>query len=131
MGGCNKCREINVSLKYESLQVLPWYNDTTTEKMDSWDWCRKITDLFQHIHFWNQRDIIGNYNIIHSKHSKFERRHGYNCYFIIEKRSFIEWVAATGIVNYLNTFQISVKYIVYTQFIAASALLKNTISIEE
>ena len=30
-----------------------------------------------------------------------------------------------------STFQIPVKYIVYTQFLAASALLKKTLSIEE
>ena len=53
------------------------------------------------------------------------------CSFIIENGSFIEWEAVTGIVNQLNTFQISVKYFVYTQFMAASALLKNTMSIEE
>ena len=53
------------------------------------------------------------------------------CSFIIENGSFIEWEAETGIVNQLNTFQISVKYFVYTQFMAASALLKNTMSIEE
>ena len=53
------------------------------------------------------------------------------CSFIIENGSFIEWEAETGIVNELNTFQISVKYFVYTQFMAASALLKNTMSIEE
>ena len=56
---------------------------------------------------------------------------GCNCSFIIEKGSFIEWEAETGIVSQLNTFQTSVKYIVYTQFMAASALLKNTVSIEE
>ena len=51
--------------------------------------------------------------------------------FIIENGSFIEWEAETGIVNQLNTFQISVKYFVYTQFMAASALLRNTMSTEE
>ena len=54
-----------------------------------------------------------------------------NCSFLIEKGSFIEWEAETGIVNQLNTFQISVKYIVYTQFMPASAPLKNTLCIEE
>ena len=54
-----------------------------------------------------------------------------NCSFILEKRSFIKWQAETGIVNQLNTFEISVKYIAYTQFMAASALLKNTLCIEE
>ena len=54
---------------------------------------------------------------------------GGNCSFIIENGSFIKWVAATGIANYLNTFQIPVKYIVYTKFMAASALLKKTLSI--
>ena len=35
MDGCYKCCEINtVSLTYGSLQVLPWNNDTTIEKMD-------------------------------------------------------------------------------------------------
>ena len=56
---------------------------------------------------------------------------GHNCSFIIEKGSFIKWETETGTVNELNTFQISVKYIACTQFIAASALLKNTVSIEE
>ena len=45
-----------------------------------------------------------------------------NCSFIIENRSFIKWVAATGIANELNTFQIPVKYIANTQFMVASAL---------
>ena len=57
--------------------------------------------------------------------------HGFHCSFVIEKGSFIEWVAATGIANKLNTFQMSVKYLVYTQFMAANALLKSTVSIEE
>ena len=56
---------------------------------------------------------------------------GCNCPFIIEKGSFIKWVAATGIANYLNTFQIPVKYIAYSQFTAASALIKNTVSIKK
>ena len=63
------------------------------------------------------------------KHSKFKRMRGCNCSFIIENGSFIKWVAVTGIANYLNTFQIPVKYIVYTKFMAASALLKKTLSI--
>ena len=40
-------------------------------------------------------------------------------------------MAATGIANYLNTFQIPAKYTVYTQFMAASDLFKKTLSIEE
>ena len=56
---------------------------------------------------------------------------GCNFSVIIEKVSFIEWVAATGIAEELNTFPISAKYIVYTQFVGASVLLKNTVSIEE
>ena len=59
------------------------------------------------------------------KHGKFKRVRGCNCPFKIENGSFIKWVAATGIVNCLNTFQIPVKYIVYTQFMVASALLKK------
>ena len=43
-----------VSLTYESLQVLPWNNDTTIEKKDSCNRCRQITDLIQYIHSWNQ-----------------------------------------------------------------------------
>ena len=39
-------------------------------------------------------------------------------------------MAATGIANQLSTFQISVKYIVYTPFMAAS-IQKNTVSVEE
>ena len=34
-------------------------------------------------------------------------------------------MAATEIANQLNTFQIPVKYIAYTQFLAASARLKK------
>ena len=40
-------------------------------------------------------------------------------------------MVATGIANSLNTFQIPVKYIVYTQFMAVSAPLKKTLSNEE
>ena len=40
-------------------------------------------------------------------------------------------VAAIGIVNWFNIFQISVKYNVYKQFVTASDLLKNTLSVEE
>ena len=65
------------------------------------------------------------------KHSKFNRMHGCNCSFIIKNESFIKWVAATGIANYLNIFRIPVKYIVYTQFLAANALFKKTLSNEE
>ena len=35
MDGCNKCREIDtLSLTYESLQVLPWHNNTIIEKIN-------------------------------------------------------------------------------------------------
>ena len=44
-----------------------------------------------------------------------------NCSFIIENGSEIKWVAATGIANEFNTFQIPVKYIAYTEFMVASA----------
>ena len=64
------------------------------------------------------------YNSVQQKHSKHN-------FFIIEKGSFIEWSAATGIAKELNTFPISAKYIVYTQFMAASALPRNTVSIEK
>ena len=53
------------------------------------------------------------------------------CSFIIEIGSFMKRMAATGIANSLNTFQIPVKYIVYTQFMAVSAPLKKTLSNEE
>ena len=43
----------------------------------------------------------------------------------------MEWVAATRIANYLNTFQISVKCIVYTQFLDANVPMKNTVFNEE
>ena len=65
------------------------------------------------------------------KNSKFKRMRGCNCSFIIENGSFIKWVTAVGIANLLNTFQIPVKYIVYTQVMAVSALFKKTLSIEE
>ena len=59
MDGCNKCFEVNtVSLTNGSLQVLPWNNDTTIEKMSCCDWYRKITDFFQYTHSWNQQDVI-------------------------------------------------------------------------
>ena len=47
-----------------------------------------------------------------------------NCSSVIEKESF-NWNCELA-----QYFQISVKYIVYMQFMAASALLKNTVSIE-
>ena len=47
-------KQNTVSLTYESLQVLPWNNDTTIEKKDSCNRCRQITDLIQYIHSWNQ-----------------------------------------------------------------------------
>ena len=71
------------------------------------------------------------YNRYPAKKKQFERMRGCICSFMIENGSFIEWEAETGIVNQLNTFQISVKYFVYTQFMAASALLRNTMSTEE
>ena len=37
--------------------------------------------------------------VIMQKHCKFERMRGCNCSSVIEKGSFIEWVAATGIAN--------------------------------
>ena len=53
-----------MSLTYGSFQVFPWNNDATIEKMDSCDWCHKITDFFQYVHSWNQGDIIiSSYNI--------------------------------------------------------------------
>ena len=56
---------------------------------------------------------------------------GCNCSFIVENGSFIKWVTAAGIANLLNIFQIPVKYIVYTQVMAVSALFKKILSIEE
>ena len=55
---------------------------------------------------------------------------GCNCSFIIETgHSSNRWLQLELQVN--STFQIPVKYIVYTQFLAANALLKKTLSIEE
>ena len=65
-------------------------------------------------------------NLVIQKHSKFKRMRGCNCSSIIQNGSFIKLVAATGIANQLNTFQIPAKYTVYTKFVAASALLKET-----
>ena len=62
------------------------------------------------------------------KQSKFKRIRGCNC---SENRSFIKWVAATGIANKLNTFRIPAKHIVYMQFMAVIALFKKALSIEE
>ena len=59
MDGCNKCCEIDtVSLTYESFQVLPWNNNTITEKINGSNGCRQITDFIQYIHSWNQEAII-------------------------------------------------------------------------
>ena len=62
MDSCNKCCEIKaVSLTYRSLQVFPWKNDITIEKMDGRNWCRQITDFFQYTPPWNQcgRNMAG------------------------------------------------------------------------
>ena len=106
-------------------------NGTTIVKMDGCNRCRQITDFIQYIHSWNQGGIIiSNYDIswqqfLFCKDSRFERMRRCSCSIVIQKWSFIEWVAATGIANELNTFQMLVKYIVYTKFMAASALLKS------
>ena len=51
MIGCKESCEINtVQLIYGSIQVLPWNNTTTIEKIDSCDWRRKLTDFFQYMH---------------------------------------------------------------------------------
>ena len=66
MDVCNKCCEINtVSSTSESLQVLPWNNETIIEKTDAWKWCRHvITNVFSYMHAWNQGGIvIGIYDI--------------------------------------------------------------------
>ena len=44
-------KKYTLHLTYELPQVLPWNNDTATEKMDGCNWCRQITnDFFQYIH---------------------------------------------------------------------------------
>ena len=43
-----------MSLTYGSLQVLPWNNDSVTEKMDGWKWYHHITDFFRYMDAWNQ-----------------------------------------------------------------------------
>ena len=106
-----------MSLTYGSLQVLPWNNDTTTEKTDGCNWRRQITDFFQYIHHWNQESIIvNNYNNIknYNKHSKFERMRGCICSFIL---LFIKWMTA----NELKINSISLK-----KRMTASACFKET-----
>ena len=59
MVGCKRCCEIDtVSLTCESLQVLPWNNNTIMEKINSSNRWRQITDFIQCIHSWNQGGII-------------------------------------------------------------------------
>ena len=60
------------------------------------------------MHSWNPGGImISIYAAIPTlqKHNKFERMSGYNCSFIIEKGLFNEWMAVTGLANYLNTIE--------------------------
>ena len=115
MDDSKKCCEINtVPLINGLLLVLPWNNDTTIEKMDDCNhiccnWCRQITHFFQYMHAWNQGGkIISNYNVflllatIPILQKKIKRMRGCFCFFIL---LFIKWMAATGIVNYLNTLQ--------------------------
>ena len=65
MDDCKMCCKINTpSLTNGSLQVLPWNNDTTIEKIDACSQCCQLTDPFQYIHPWIQRGIIiDNYDI--------------------------------------------------------------------
>ena len=59
-----RCETRTMSLTYRSLQVLPWNNDTTKEKMNGCNRCYQITDFIQYIHSWNQGGIIiSNYGI--------------------------------------------------------------------
>ena len=59
MDGCNKCWEIDtVYLKYGSLQVLPWNNNTIIEKINGSNRCGQITEFIQYIHTWNEGGII-------------------------------------------------------------------------
>ena len=47
-----------VFLAYGSLQVLPWNNNTITEKINGGNRCLQITDFIQYIHSSNQGGII-------------------------------------------------------------------------
>ena len=67
--------------------------------------------------------------LLFCKDFKFERMRGCNCSFMIVKELFIEWVSLNC--KLTHTFQRPVKYIAYAQIMAASVLLKNTISTEE
>ena len=67
--------------------------------------------------------------LLFCKDYKFERMRGCNCSFMIVKELFIEWVSLNC--KLTHTFQRPVKYIAYAQIMAASVLLKNTISTEE
>ena len=49
-----------VFLTDESLQVLPWNNDTIIDKMDAWKWkrCRYKSDCFQYMQSSYQGGIV-------------------------------------------------------------------------
>ena len=69
---------------------------------------RRLLIEIQYMHARNKGGIIIIVSIsllqflVLQKHSKFERMSGCNYPFIIEKGQSIEWMAATGLANYLN-----------------------------
>ena len=58
MDGCNKCCGINTeSLKYGWLQVLPWNNDTITEKKDDRNLCRQMADFSLNMYMPKTKEV--------------------------------------------------------------------------
>ena len=55
-------------------------------------------------HSWKLLYLLATIPVL-QRHSKFEGIYGSNYSLIIEKGLFIEWMAATGITNQLNTFE--------------------------
>ena len=96
MDGCNKCCEINtVPLTQWMLQVLPWNNDSNIDGMDGWNWCHQITGYLSICTCLKPRILVSTPPVL-KKYVKFERMCGYNYSFVIEKGSFVKWMAATG-----------------------------------
>ena len=106
MNVCNKCCKINtVSSTFELLQVLPWNNEIFIEKngclemMSSCD--NKLLFLYaclkpRRYHNWYLWYLLATILAL-QKRSKSERMSGCSYSFTIEKRQFIERMAATGL----------------------------------
>ena len=120
MDGCYNCCEINiVSLTYGSLQVLPWNNDSTIEKLDGCNRCCQITVFIWYITSWNQGGIIiSNFDIsllllLFCKDSKFNNT--LLQFFFYNRKRVIHWMGNCNwnceLTQYLsNTCQIHCIY---------------------